>query len=57
MQSKVGSFCWLEVGTTNTTAAKTYYSNLYGWAVEDLQMGPDMAYTIFPLGDTDVPGA
>jgi predicted enzyme related to lactoylglutathione lyase len=57
MESKVGSFCWLELGTTNRDAAKKFYSNLFGWTGEDMEMGPDMAYTIFRLGGKDVSGA
>src|SRR6266536_96528 len=57
MESKVGSFCWLELGTTNRVAAKSFYSSLFGWTGEDLEMGPDMAYTILRLGGKDVGGA
>jgi predicted enzyme related to lactoylglutathione lyase len=57
MEQKAGSFCWLELGTTNQTAAKSLYSNLFGWSVEDMPMGPDMTYTIFRIGGRDAGGA
>src|SRR5687767_2409489 len=57
MEPKVGSFCWLELGTTDQNAAKRFYSNLFGWVGDDRSMGPDMTYTIFNLGGKDVAGA
>jgi predicted enzyme related to lactoylglutathione lyase len=56
MEAKTGSFCWLELGTTNIKAAKSFYSSLFGWASEDLPMGP-MNYTMFRMGGKDVCGA
>ena len=44
-----GSFCWPELGTTDTAAAKTFYSRLFGWATEDLPMGEGITYTILKL--------
>src|SRR5262245_44119010 len=57
MEPKVGSFCWLELGTTELSAAKSFYSNLFGWVAEDLPMGPEMTYTMFRNGGNDVGGA
>jgi uncharacterized protein len=57
MEPKVGSFCWVEVGTTDRLAAKNFYSKLFGWTAEDMPMGPDMTYTIFRIGGKDVGGA
>jgi predicted enzyme related to lactoylglutathione lyase len=57
MEPKAGSFCWLELGTTDSGAAKNFYSKLFGWTAEDLPMGPDMTYTMFRLGGNDVGGA
>ncbi len=57
MEPKVGSFCWLELGTSDRNAAKKFYSNLLGWTAEDMPMGPDMTYTIFRTGGNDVCGA
>jgi predicted enzyme related to lactoylglutathione lyase len=57
MEPKNGSFCWLELGTSDTKSAKTFYSNLFGWTAEDMPMGPDMTYTMLRLGGKDVGGA
>ena len=57
MEPKAGSFCWMELATTDQNAAKSFYSNLFGWAAEDVPMGPDMIYTMFRNGGKDVGGA
>ena len=57
MEPKVGSFCWLELGTSDRNAAKKFYSSLFGWTGEDMPMGPDMTYTILRMGGKDVCGA
>jgi uncharacterized protein len=57
MEVKTGSFCWLELGTTDRKTAKTFYSDLFGWTSEDMPMGSDMTYTIFRSGGNDVAGA
>ena len=57
MEPKVGSFCWLELGTSDQTAAKKFYSNLFGWTAEDVPMAPDMPYTMFRQGGNDIGGA
>jgi len=56
MEPKAGSFCWLELGTTDPKAAKAFYSNLFGWTSEDLPMGPEMTYTMLRLNAKDVGG-
>ncbi len=35
-----GSFCWLELVTTDQDAAKKFYGNLFGWTAADMPMGP-----------------
>lgn len=57
MEPNVGTFCWLELGTTDRSAAKSFYSNLFSWTSQDLPMGPDMGYTIFRIAGNDVGGA
>jgi predicted enzyme related to lactoylglutathione lyase len=44
-----GSFCWLELATTDQNAAKQFYSSLFGWAIDDQPMGPGQFYTTFQL--------
>lgn len=44
-----GSFCWMELATTDQPAAKEFYSALLGWQSKDSPMGPDVYYTTFSL--------
>jgi uncharacterized protein len=44
-----GSFCWIELATTDQNAAKTFYTSLFGWAVTDNPMGPGDFYSMFKL--------
>jgi uncharacterized protein len=46
---KPGSFCWIELSTTDQNAAKQFYNSLFGWAANDMPMGPDEFYTMFQL--------
>ena len=48
-----GSFCWVELATTDQKAAKAFYSALFGWQAEDSPMGPGEFYTIFKLDARD----
>jgi predicted enzyme related to lactoylglutathione lyase len=44
-----GSFSWLELATTDQTAAKQFYSSLFGWEPADYPMGPNGVYTMFTI--------
>lgn len=48
-----GSFCWVELATTDQAAAKTFYASLFGWTPDDMPMGPSDYYTIFRLNGRD----
>jgi len=48
-----GSFCWMELHTTDQNAAKQFYSSLFGWDAADFPMGPGDVYTIFHLKGRD----
>ena len=48
-----GSFCWIELGTTDQTAAKNFYGSIFGWTPNDNPMGPGEVYTIFKLEGRD----
>lgn len=50
-----GAFSWNELMTTDVAAAKTFYSGLFGWETEDMEM-PDMAYTVIKAGEKGVGG-
>ena len=49
-----GSFCWIELATTDGPGAKKFYSELFGWTTHDSPIGPDMVYTIIRLDGKDV---
>lgn len=57
MESKAGSFAWIELATTDPAGAKNFYTNLFGWKAEDMPMGPEMTYTMFRNNGKDVGGA
>jgi predicted enzyme related to lactoylglutathione lyase len=44
-----GSFCWIELGTSDQAAAKSFYTSLFGWTVNDFPMGPGQFYSMFAL--------
>jgi len=48
-----GSFCWIELATSDQKAAKAFYGPLFGWAPNDMPMGPDAFYTIFRIEERD----
>ena len=45
-----GTFCWVELSTTDGEAAKKFYTGLFGWTPDDRPMGPGMVYTMLNLG-------
>ena len=52
-----GSFCWMELHTTDQGAAKQFYTSLFGWEIADFALGPDEIYTIFRLRQRDCAAA
>jgi predicted enzyme related to lactoylglutathione lyase len=48
-----GTFCWVDLETTDVPAAKTFYAGLFGWDMEDLPSG-ETTYTMYRLGGKDV---
>lgn len=52
-----GTFCWVELGTTNSEAAKNFYGELFRWTFTDNPAGPDMVYSIIGLDGKDVAGS
>ncbi len=48
-----GSFCWIELATTDQNTAKDFYSSLFGWTADDSPIGPSEFYTIFKLDGRD----
>ena len=44
-----GEFCWIELATTDQSAAQAFYSKIFGWSPRDMPIGPNETYTIFDL--------
>ncbi len=51
-----GTFCWVDLGATDVSAAKRFYGELFGWRTEDIPAGPAGAYTMAYCGDKEVAG-
>ena len=51
-----GSFCWIELMTTDGPGAKKFYSDLFGWEGTDNPIGPGMVYTIYTVNGKAVAG-
>lgn len=49
-----GTFCWVELATSDNEAAKKFYTELFGWTFIDNPMGPDMVYTMLKKDDKEV---
>jgi predicted enzyme related to lactoylglutathione lyase len=52
----VGAFCWEELMTSDPEAAVKFYSALFGYSVEAVDMGPMGTYRILKRGDRQTGG-
>ncbi len=46
---KPGTFCWVDLATTDPAGAKAFYGELFGWEVEDMPAGEGATYTMARL--------
>ncbi len=44
-----GSFCWIELNSTDQNAAKKFYGDIFGWKANDSPIGPGQFYTMFEI--------
>ncbi len=44
-----GNFCWVELVTTDQSAAESFYAKIFGWSANNIPNGPNEVYTIFQL--------
>ncbi len=51
-----GTFCWNELMTPDVDAAKSFYSQLFGWESKETDMGPQGTYTIYSAAGKDCAG-
>jgi uncharacterized protein len=49
-----GTFCWVDLGTTDNASAKSFYTRLFGWEAVDSPAGHAGVYTMFRLDGRDV---
>jgi predicted enzyme related to lactoylglutathione lyase len=49
-----GTFCWVELATSDNEAAKKFYTELFGWSSTDNPMGPGMVYTMLKRDGKEV---
>jgi uncharacterized protein len=49
-----GTFCWVDLGTTDADAAKAFYTGVFGWEAVDTAAGEAGTYTTFKLDGRDV---
>lgn len=48
-----GTFCWIELGTSDPNAARAFYTGLFGWEVDQVPMGSGEVYSIFKKDGAD----
>ena len=48
-----GMFCWAELATSDTAAAKAFYTELFGWSINDVPMGEEGVYTMLQIRGKD----
>ncbi|MGZ4202783.1 MAG: VOC family protein [Thermoleophilaceae bacterium] len=41
-----GTFCWVDLSTTDQDAAKSFYSGLFGWEANDVPVGDEATYSM-----------
>ena len=46
-----GAFSWNELMTSDPAAAKTFYQGLFGWKLEEMDMGQEGKYTVIKSTD------
>ncbi len=51
-----GTFCWVDLATTDPEGAKAFYNELFGWEAEDMPAGEDATYTMMNLDGDYVAG-
>ena len=55
--TKAGEFCWNELLTPDSTAAFSFYSQLFGWKIlQEMDMGAMGVYRIFGIGEKRIGG-
>lgn len=53
---KHGEICWRELATRDLSAAKEFYTALFGWKLEESKVSPGHGYQEIHMGDKAVGG-
>jgi predicted enzyme related to lactoylglutathione lyase len=48
-----GSFCWIELATSDDAAARSFYTQLFGWTTRETPMGELGVYTVLQKDGRD----
>ncbi|HEX6088261.1 MAG TPA: VOC family protein [Thermoanaerobaculia bacterium] len=48
-----GTFCWIELATSDAAGARSFYTGLFGWDVNEFPMGEMGTYYIFQQSGAD----
>lgn len=51
---KPGTFCWVDLSTTDQEAAKPFYQGLFGWEFKDMPVGEGHVYSMCTLNGKHV---
>ncbi len=51
-----GAFGWFELMTTDVDAAKSFYSDIFGWEYEPFSSAPGMEYEVIKVHGKEVAG-
>jgi len=51
-----GTFCWIDLATTDPAGAMAFYGELFGWEAEEIPAGEAGTYTMLRLDGDDVGG-
>ncbi len=49
-----GTFCWADLATTDAGAAKSFYTQVFGWTAHDMPAGPAGVYTMLSKNGKNV---
>ncbi len=52
----VGAFCWEELNSTDPAASVRFYTSLFGWKAESMQLDPLGVYTLLHAGPAQIGG-
>jgi len=49
-----GMFCWIELATNDAAAAKSFYTSVFGWTINDMPIPDGSVYTMLQVDGHDL---